>query len=66
MYLLMNRHLQDAATGNLGSTGSRTAQLTDPGHLFYMAQKNVHVKNMKTENHITPLYLLKVHSSLMR
>lgn len=43
---------------NLGSAGSRTAQLTDSDHLFYVAQKNVPVKNMKTENHIMLLYLL--------
>lgn len=54
-----------ASHKNLGSAGSRTAQLRDPDHLFYIAQKNVHVKNMKTENHIMPLYLLKVQSSLM-
>lgn len=51
-YLLMNRHLQDGATGNdfteqLRTDPMTTAQLTDPDHLFYIAQKNVHVKNMK-------------------
>lgn len=63
MYFLMNRRLPDAATGNgftqkFRKRRDRTAQLTDSDHLFYEVQKNVPVKNMKTENHIMLLYLL--------